>query len=177
MHWRAEWIPEAFFLDRDGTLIRHIPYLHDPDGVELLEGIPEFLSEAKALGCRLFLHTNQSGVGRGMFTMEDAHACNQRMLELIGLGEGLFDEICIAPEHPDEERVYRKPSPRFALEMAERCGLDAEAAKNAGMHAIGIWNEGIDAAVKDELIAAGAEIYSSISEYWRRLKETNAGTR
>ena len=114
----------ALFLDRDGTLIRHVHYLHDPAGVELLPGVAAALARAREHGYLLFLHTNQSGVGRGMFKLEQAQACNRRMLELLGLGADVFADICVAPEAPGQPVVYRKPSPRFAREMAARHNLD-----------------------------------------------------
>lgn len=140
---------KALFLDRDGTIIEHIPYLHDPAEVRLLPGAQAALREAMAAGFRLFLFTNQSGVGRGMFDMEAVEACNRRMLELLDLPEPGFTGICVAPEAPDAESHYRKPSPRFIDEMIEVHGLDREAcwmvgdsecdrlaAKNAGIHSI-----------------------------------------
>jgi len=114
----------ALFLDRDGTLIRHVHYLHDPAAVELLPGVGAALARAKKLGYLLFLHTNQSGVGRGMFPLADAVACNERMIELLDLGADVFADICVAPEAPTQPVVYRKPSPRFAREMAAKHGLD-----------------------------------------------------
>jgi D-glycero-D-manno-heptose 1,7-bisphosphate phosphatase len=104
-------------LDRDGTLIRHVPYLHDPAGVELLPTVVEGLTMLRELGCRLFLHTNQSGVGRGLFSHDDVVACNEALLEQLGMGSGLFERICIAPEAPDQTVLYRKPSPRFGQEL------------------------------------------------------------
>lgn len=56
---------KALVLDRDGTLIEHVPYLHKPEDVRLLPGVREGLAAARAGGLTLFLHTNQSGVGRG----------------------------------------------------------------------------------------------------------------
>ena len=115
---------KALFLDRDGTLIFDKHYLCDPAGVELVPGADEALRLAFELGFRLFLLTNQSGVGRGYHTMEDVHACNRRMLELLDLPEPGFTEICIAPESPEQPQVYRKPSPRFIHEMVEKYNLD-----------------------------------------------------
>jgi D-glycero-D-manno-heptose 1,7-bisphosphate phosphatase len=116
----------ALFLDRDGTLIVDKHYLSDPAGVEVIPGVPEALSRARELGYGLFLFTNQSGIGRGMYTLEDAHRCNVRMEELIGLPAPLFADVCIAPEAPDEPQQYRKPSPRFILESIARHSLDPE---------------------------------------------------
>lgn len=115
---------KALFLDRDGTLIFDKVYLADPAGVELIPGTTEALRRARDLGYRLFLFTNQSGIGRGYHTIEDTYRVNARMEELIGLEAPLFDAVCIAPEAPEQPTVYRKPSPRFILEMRARYALD-----------------------------------------------------
>jgi len=114
----------ALFLDRDGTLILDKVYLADPAGVELIPGTAAALQHARDLGYKLFLFTNQSGIGRGYHTLEDTQRVNARMEELLGLGSPLFDAICIAPETPDQPSVYRKPSPRFILEMRAQHALD-----------------------------------------------------
>lgn len=115
--------PRALILDRDGTLIEHVPYLADPANVRLLPNVRESLEYVRALGVRLFLHSNQSGVGRGLFNLESVESCNSRMIELLGLGKEVFERICIAPEHPDEPSFYRKPSPDFAREIMRETGL------------------------------------------------------
>lgn len=117
---------KALFLDRDGTLIVDKDYLADPAGVELIPGVITALQKARSLGYLLFLFTNQSGIGRGYHSLKDAQACNQRMLDLLGLGEDLFTAICIAPEAPDQPSEYRKPSPRFILEMRAQHALDPQ---------------------------------------------------
>lgn len=142
---------KGLILDRDGTLIEHVSYLSDPAQVALLPGVFEGLRSARAAGLTLFVHSNQSGVGRGYFSMAAVHACNSRMIELLGLGEAPFARICIAPERPDEPSMYRKPSPAFAREIAtehgfalnELCyigdrGSDLEAADRAGAQGIGV---------------------------------------
>ena len=102
-------------MDRDGTLIEHEPYLHDPANVRLLPGTIEGLRLAKDAGYLIFLFTNQSGVGRGYFSLDDVTRVNRRMIELIGLGP-LFTDVCIAPESPGTFSRYRKPSPQFINE-------------------------------------------------------------
>ena len=117
---------KALFLDRDGTLIKDTHYLHKPDDVELIAGTRQALQIALAKGYALFLFTNQSGIGRGYYTMEDAIACNQEMIHQISLQADLFSGICIAPETPDQVQDYRKPSPKFIFEMIEEHTLDRE---------------------------------------------------
>ena len=114
----------ALFLDRDGTLIVDKVYLADPAGVEVIPGAAEGLRRARALGFKLFLFTNQSGIGRGLHTAEDTLRVNERMERLLGLEPPVFDGTCIAPEAPGQPSAYRKPSPRFIEETVARHGLD-----------------------------------------------------
>jgi D-glycero-D-manno-heptose 1,7-bisphosphate phosphatase len=139
---------KSLFLDRDGTLIVDRHYLSDPAQVELLPGVRDALHGFLAEGWLLFLFTNQSGIGQGMFPIEAVHRCNARMLELLALPAPGFTATCIAPETPDMPPVYRKPSPRFILEMTAVHSLDpartwmigdkasdVQAGLNAGVHA------------------------------------------
>jgi D-glycero-D-manno-heptose 1,7-bisphosphate phosphatase len=95
-------VNRALFLDRDGTLIVDKVYLADPAGVELIAGSSEALRRARSLGFKLFLFTNQSGIGRGLHTLEDTHRVNARMEDLLGLPAPVFDAVCVAPEAPDQ---------------------------------------------------------------------------
>jgi len=113
----------AVFLDRDDTLIRNIPYLADPSRIELLPGAAGAVQRLRDAGFKLFLFTNQSGIGRGYYPLADAEACNREVEKLLGLSPG-FDGICIAPESPDDPPIYRKPSPRYIHEMMEKHQLD-----------------------------------------------------
>ena len=145
--------PRAIFLDRDGTLIENRHYLASPEGVAVLPGVREGLQAVRDRGAKLFLFTNQSGVGRGYFTLADVEAVNRRMIEVIGLGDDLFAGICIAPERPDEPPVYRKPSPRFIQEMLARHGVAAETAWMVG-DSPADWEAGINAGVRVAAIVA-----------------------
>ncbi len=144
---------KALFLDRDGTLIVDKHYLSDPAGVELLPTVRDALLAARAKGYTLFLFSNQSGIGRGYYTLADAEAVNARMEALLALPPPLFADVCLATEAPDQPMVYRKPSPRFILEMIERHGLathhcwmigdretDIEAGLAAGIRVAGLTN-------------------------------------
>lgn len=143
--------PQAVFLDRDGTLIQHVPYLRDPADVVLLPGVREALARVRAAATRLFLFTNQSGVGRGLFTLADVEACNRRMCELLDLGPQPFDAVCIATETPDEPQRYRKPSPRFIHEMLDLHGVDPAAAWMLGDSPVD-WEAGLNAGIRTAAI-------------------------
>lgn len=142
---------KCVFLDRDGTLIRHSPYLCEPAGVRLLPTVVSGLIQLVGAGCKLFLHTNQSGIGRGYFPLAAALACNEEMLNQIGLGPGLFEDVRICPETPGQSSSFRKPSPNYALEIIARYGVakadvcyvgdnitDLLTAKNVGCLGVGV---------------------------------------
>ncbi|MBD5781385.1 HAD-IIIA family hydrolase [Pelagicoccus sp. NFK12] len=151
-------IPQALFLDRDGTLIRWVHYLHDPDQVELLPGVGNALQRAKLAGCSLFLVTNQSGVGRGYFELDAVEDVNRRMFELLGMDSSFFDGICIATESPDTAREdsYRKPSPRYLLEQIEKRKLDPERCFMVGDRLSDAWT-GKNAGVNSVLLPSAEE--------------------
>jgi D-glycero-D-manno-heptose 1,7-bisphosphate phosphatase len=180
---------KALFLDRDGTLIIDKHYLCDPAGVELIDGAAEGLRRAKALGYGLFLFTNQSGIGRGMYTLEDALRCNQRMEELIGLPAPLFMDVCIAPEAPDQPTLYRKPSPRYLVESISRHGLDPaqcwmvgdnkadmEAAANAGVRFAAVCTGKFDAAKWRLLGVPPSQIFPTLREFVSQLESATPRT-
>ena len=138
---------EAVFLDRDGTLIENRHFVGSPDQVCLLPGARAGLARAIAAGAKPFLFTNQSGVGRGYFTMADVERVNRRMIELLELGDTPFAGICIAPERPDEPSLYRKPSPRFIHETLAAHGIAAERAWMIG-DSPSDWEAGLNGGVR-----------------------------
>jgi D-glycero-D-manno-heptose 1,7-bisphosphate phosphatase len=172
--------PLAVFLDRDGTLIENRHYLASPEGVALLPGVREAVARMRAAGARLFLFTNQSGIGRGYFTLADVEAQHHRLAELLGLGADVFAGICVAPERPDEPPVYRKPSPRFIHEMLAAHDLAAEAAWMVGDSPVD-WEAGLNAGIRVAAIVAdpaadphserrrelGVEAYASLLDWAR----------
>ena len=106
--------------DRDGTLIKHIPYLYKPDQLELFNDTISSIKLLKSNGFKFFLHTNQSGISRNFFKLKDVIACNNRLIEMIGLGNNIFEEICIAEDYPANDDSYRKPSPKFGFEIIDK---------------------------------------------------------
>ena len=114
----------AVFLDRDGTIIVERHYLSDPAGVELESGTPEGLRRLTESGYTLVVVSNQSGVGRGKFGIEAAHAVNDRVAELLG-DEGVrIAGWYMCPHHPDEGCDCRKPGTAMAYQAAHDLDLD-----------------------------------------------------
>lgn len=101
----AEWV----ILDRDGTIIVDKKYLSDPNGVELLPSAASGLRKLQALNLRLILVTNQSGIGRGYFTVEDVNAVHAQMIRLLQREGVKLEGIFVCPHGPEEACDCRKP--------------------------------------------------------------------
>src|SRR6266566_2769751 len=99
----------AVFLDRDGTIIEEKEYLRDPDQVAIFPGAPAALKRLQSAGFKLFIVSNQSGVGRGYFTLADVEKVNQHLVREFGPEGVRFEKIYVAPEAPDTPSRGRKP--------------------------------------------------------------------
>ena len=115
----------AVLLDRDGTLIEDRHYLAAPEGVTLLPGVGEALALLQGAGCRLFMVSNQSGIGRGYFEQSAVQACQKRLDGLLAdFGVRLADAVW-CPHTPEDDCPCRKPRLGLWRDLAERCGLTA----------------------------------------------------
>jgi D-glycero-D-manno-heptose 1,7-bisphosphate phosphatase len=113
----------AVFFDRDDTIIKNVPYLGDPAQVLLLPGAAESLARLHHAGYLLFLVSNQSGVGRGLITVEQVQAVTAEMMRQ--LGQNYFTRILNCYEEPAATGVIRrKPSPQVVFETAREFALD-----------------------------------------------------
>ncbi|MDR0534805.1 MAG: HAD-IIIA family hydrolase [Puniceicoccales bacterium] len=146
---------KAVFLDRDGTLIEAVHYLHNPDLVVPRPGSAQALRELSEDGWMLFLFTNQAGVGHGIFTPQDVHRVNARMFALLGLPPGIITETCIPTETGFQPGGYRKPSPRFILEMSEKWRLDKTQTWMVGDSPVD-WGAAFNAGVRAAAISSTA---------------------
>lgn len=146
--------PCAVIFDRDGTIVIDVPYNGNPAAVQLVPGIRDALDRLRAASIPIGVVSNQSGVGRGMLTLEQVEAVNRRVEELLGP----FAVSLYCPHGPDDDCECRKPKPKLILEAARAMGVDpscclvigdktsdVEAAKNAG--ARGIFVDGAHTAV------------------------------
>jgi D-glycero-D-manno-heptose 1,7-bisphosphate phosphatase len=137
---------QAVFLDRDGTLIEERNYLRRPEDVVVLPGVAEALKRLQDAGLSLFIVSNQSGVGRGYFTLADVERVNRHLLAELGQTGVRFEKLYIAPEAPDQPSRGRKPSPQFLFDARDKFGLDLAASYVIGDKLIDLqcgWNAGV----------------------------------
>lgn len=101
----------AVFLDRDDTLIVNVPYLGDPNRVEIFPEAAQALYALRQAGFLLFVVSNQSGVGRGMITRHQVFAVNAEMKrQLKGDYIHAFFHSYATPEYPTRPTASRRRS-------------------------------------------------------------------
>lgn len=91
----------AIFLDRDGTLIKDVGYLRRPEEVELLPGAAMALRAAHNVQRSTIVVTNQSGIARGLLTVDDYLAVRKRVGEMLAEFGAYIDDEYHCPHHPD----------------------------------------------------------------------------
>jgi len=121
----------ALFVDRDGTLIVEKNYLSDPDEVQLVDGAIDGLKRARRLGLKIVIVSNQSGVARGLFSIDDVEKVNGRILELLAVEGVMVDGVYFSPFHHNgivaeysRRSNCRKPAAGMAEEAAAQLGID-----------------------------------------------------
>lgn len=136
----------AVFLDRDGTLNEERHYLADPGKLVLFPGTGAALRRLIDAGFLLFIVTNQSGVGRGYYTLDDMHRVNARLVEMLAADGVRIGRIYFAPEAPDQPSRGRKPSPQFLFDARDEFGVDLSRSYMIGDKLIDAecgWNAGV----------------------------------
>jgi D-glycero-D-manno-heptose 1,7-bisphosphate phosphatase len=137
---------QAVFLDRDGTIIVERNYLADPAQVEVFPGAGRALKQAQDHGFVLFIVTNQSGIGRGYYTVADMHRVNRRLLEILAADQVRIEKIYFAPEAPDQPSRGRKPSPQFLFDARDEFSVELSQSYVIGDKLIDLecgWNAGV----------------------------------
>ncbi len=136
----------AIFLDRDGTMILEANYLKDPDQVEIFAATRTGLKKLCGAGFKLFIISNQSGVGRGYFTMAEVEKVNERLCDELARDGIRIEKIYVAPERPEAPSRGRKPSPQFLFDARDEFGVDLTQSFMIGDKLIDLkcgWNAGV----------------------------------
>lgn len=137
---------QAVFVDRDGTIIEEKTYLHRVDHVRIFPGAIPALHQLQSNGFELFLVTNQSGIGRGYFSMADVQSVHDHLAAELRRGKVGFRKIYVAPEAPDQPSRGRKPSPAFLFDARDEFDLDLSRSFMIGDKLIDLqcgWNAGV----------------------------------
>ena len=123
---------KAVFIDKDGTLIKDVPYNVDPELIELSSSCIEGLFTLQQAGYRLVVITNQSGIARGYFSESALKPVQHRIEEIFRAYALHLDGFYYCPHHPGgtiaeyaTECTCRKPMPGMIKQACEELSIDA----------------------------------------------------
>ena len=121
-------LPSAVFLDRDGTIIKDANYISRPEQVELIDGAAEAISRINAALVPVIVVTNQSGIGRGFYTLADYARVRERVEELLEQHGARVDATYMCPHKPEDGCLCRKPGTLLFERASEDLGIDLSSA-------------------------------------------------
>ena len=118
---------KAAFFDRDGTINVDTGYLYEPEKLKFIPGVPELIKEYNDEGYLVIVITNQSGIARGMFTVEQMERFNEYMNQRLQTEYGAhIDAFYYCPHLPEitGDCPCRKPKPGLFLRAISDYGID-----------------------------------------------------
>jgi len=121
----------ALFLDKDGTLIKNVPYSVDPKKIVLIPGAGKALRLIQTAGYVPVIVTNQSGIARGFFSEKDLQPVKNTIKKLLKKNGVNLEGFYFCPHHPrgnvspyNIECPCRKPNPGLLTKAAAELGID-----------------------------------------------------
>ena len=124
---------KAIFLDRDGTISDDTMFPHKAEDFRLLPGVVGGLKRLSKDYIFVII-TNQSGIGRGIFTVKDMHNFNNILLEELKK-EGIeIKNIYFCPHVPEDNCDCRKPETKNILQAKKDLNIDMESSWMIGDH-------------------------------------------
>jgi len=106
-------------LDRDGVINKDTGYVSKIQDFEFLPNVFESLRILQSNGFKLFIVTNQSGIGRGYYSLDEFNKLNEHMLEIFKKEKIIIEKVYFCPHSPEENCICRKPNILF-LKQAEK---------------------------------------------------------
>ena len=115
---------KALFIDRDGTINKDCPYCHDISQLEIYPDALEIMKQYQANGYVIVIITNQSGIGRGYFTIEQFYQFHRELLKKIEEMGIKIEKTYFCPHRPEENCNCRKPKLGMIFEAEKEIHID-----------------------------------------------------
>ena len=173
---------KALFIDRDGVINREINYVHRIGDFEFLPGIFTHLQKFNSLGYLIIIITNQAGIGRGIYTVEDYNKLTSWMLDEFKKNKVEITDVYFDPYHPEhgvgeyrKESYDRKPNPGMIVKASKKHAInleksiligdklsDIQAGLNAGVGDLFLINTGHE--IEDVKVPIECKLVNSLDE-------------
>lgn len=92
---------KAAFFDRDGTINVDVKYLHKKEDLIFIDGMPQFIKKWNDWGYKVIVVTNQAGIARGYYTVDDMYDLHDYINERLAEYGAHIDAFYFCPHHPD----------------------------------------------------------------------------
>lgn len=115
---------KAVFLDRDGVINIEKNYLYKIEDFEFIQGVFSSLSHLQNLGYKLFIITNQSGIGRGYYTQDDFDKLTTWMLKEFEKNSIKISQVELCPHEPNSSCECRKPKTKMIQNISKNYEID-----------------------------------------------------
>ena len=120
-------------LDRDGVINEDSPdFIKSVAEFKPIPGSLEAIARLSQAGFRVFVVSNQSGIGRGLLTYDALFAIHDKLQRDVTALGGRIDAIAFAPEHPDAASDRRKPAPGMFRDLARRLQVSLDGVPAVG---------------------------------------------
>ncbi|MBP1970211.1 D-glycero-D-manno-heptose 1,7-bisphosphate phosphatase [Virgibacillus natechei] len=120
----------AMFLDRDGVinevLTNRVKFVNKPKDFHLLDGVGQAIRRFNDLGFKVFVVTNQGGIGLGFMEESALKKVHKKMKDDLATYGATIDDIRYCPHKPRANCACRKPKPQMILDLAEKHAIDLE---------------------------------------------------
>ena len=170
---------KLIILDRDGVINEDSDeYIKSPDEWIPIPGSLEAIGKLSQNSFRIIIITNQSGIGRKIFSVDMLHAIHKKMITHLSEFGGVIDGILFCPCKPEDHCNCRKPKPGLYNEVSNRLQMslknvfcvgdkitDIEAAKNAGGSPILVRTGKRKDEVNDELPPKHVPVYNDLASF------------
>lgn len=127
---------QAIFLDRDGVInevkTKRVKHVNKPRDLYLLDGVGDAIKQFNDSGWKVFVVTNQGGVGLGFMKEDTLQKVHQKMEDDLSLSGGKIDAIHYCPHKPHADCPCRKPEPKMITDLAEAHDVDKSASYMVG---------------------------------------------
>jgi len=144
-------MPRAVFLDRDGVINEDTGFPHKIEDLCLLPGVIEALQQLQCMGFLLFFVTNQSGIGRGYYSVADFNRFNNEIIQRLAKHGIRIEKTYFCPHHPEDKCECRKPGivnlkkaeAAYGVSLSDSYVIgdrqnDIDLARGAGCRAVGV---------------------------------------
>jgi len=123
---------KVIFLDRDGVVNKEIGYLHKIKDFKFIDGVIDALIRIQNKGFKIIIITNQSGIGRGLYTIEDFHELNNWMINYLKSKKINILEVFFCPHLPEDNCKCRKPKPGLYKDAIRKFNINVNSSYSVG---------------------------------------------